>query len=242
MTLSKAIYIIALCNFWLMSLGGATLSAQNITLPIHLIPPQYLAQVNSIVERSDFQFQTTTVPKKVRLTTMETLFSHPRMSAAMWRYCQFQPGFFAFEESPTVFAIDDGRGLTGHLTLLYSAPGHRIYLVRGRAEAGRLKPFAPAVGAQMITSYRYWETANGFETQLETWTALDNRLLGFLAQPFRGYVKGRQDEFIAYINNNIALFGETAEQYPQEFRKKLPDESDLRVWEIFQSLFPSKSS
>jgi len=148
---------------------------------------------------------------------MEILFDHPRLSAAMWRHCQFAPSFFAFEEDPGTFSINDTKGLTGRLTLLYSVPGHRIYWVQGRAEAGRLKPFAPAVGAQMITSYRYWETEKGFETQLDTWTKLDNALLGFLAQPFHKYVQGRQDEFIAYINSNIALFGESTELNILEF-------------------------
>ena len=186
--------------------------------PIDLIPAAFRSQVQALVEQSDFQFQTSTVPKKVKVASMEMLFDHPRLSAAMWRHCQFTPSFFAFEEAPNTFSINDTKGLTGRLTLLYSVPGHRIYWVQGRAEAGRLKPFAPAVGAQMITSYRYWETEKGFETQLDTWTKLDNALLGFLAQPFRKYVQGRQDEFISYINNNIALFGESTEVNSTEFQ------------------------
>ena len=186
--------------------------------PIDLIPAAFRSQVQALVEQSDFQFQTSTVPKKVKVASMEMLFEHPRLSAAMWRHCQFTPSFFAFEEAPNAFFINDTKGLTGRLTLLYSVPGHRIYWVQGKAEAGRLKPFAPAVGAQMITSYRYWETDKGFETQLDTWTKLDNALLGFLAQPFRKYVQGRQDEFIGYINSNIALFGESTELNSIEFR------------------------
>ena len=186
--------------------------------PIDLIPAAFRSQVQALVEQSDFQFQTSTVPKKVKVASMEMLFDHPRLSAAMWRHCQFTPSFFAFEEAPNTFSINDTKGLTGRLTLLYSVPGHRIYWVQGKAEAGRLKPFAPAVGAQMITSYRYWETEKGFETQLDTWTKLDNALLGFLAQPFRKYVQGRQDEFISYINNNIALFGESTEVNSTEFQ------------------------
>ena len=185
--------------------------------PIDLIPAAFRSQVQALVEQSDFQFQTSTVPKKVKAASMEMLFDHPRLSAAMWRHCQFAPSFFAFEEAPNTFSINDTKGLTGRLTLLYSVPGHRIYWVQGKAEAGRLKPFAPAVGAQMITSYRYWETEKGFETQLDTWTKLDNALLGFLAQPFQKYVKGRQDEFIAYINSNIALFGESINLNIKEF-------------------------
>ena len=186
--------------------------------PIDLIPAPFRSQVQALVEQSDFQFQTSTVPKKVKVASMEMLFDHPRLSAAMWRHCQFTPSFFAFEEAPNTFSINDTKGLTGRLTLLYSVPGHRIYWVQGKAEAGRLKPFAPAVGAQMITSYRYWENEKGFETQLDTWTKLDNALLGFLAQPFRKYVQGRQDDFIGYINSNIALFGESTELNSIEFR------------------------
>jgi hypothetical protein len=101
--------------------------------------------------------------------------------------------------------------------------------VQGRAEAGRLKPFAPAIGAQMITSYRYWETDKGFETQLDTWTKLDNALLGYLAQPFRKYVRGRQDEFIAYINSNIALFGESIEVNGADFKNSIFLKSDPKI-------------
>ena len=197
--------------------------------PIDLIPAAFRSQVQALVEQSDFQFQTSTVPKKVKAASMEMLFDHPRLSAAMWRHCQFTPSFFAFEEAPNTFSINDTKGLTGRLTLLYSVPGHRIYWVQGKAEAGRLKPFAPAVGAQMITSYRYWETDKGFETQLDTWTKLDNALLGFLAQPFRKYVQGRQDEFIGYINSNIALFGESAEMNTAEFQASESIFSDSRI-------------
>ena len=169
---------------------------------------------------------------------MEMLFEHPRLSAAMWRHCQFAPSFFAFEETPNTFSINDTKGLTGHLTLLYSVPGHRIYWVQGKAEAGRLKPFAPAVGAQMITSYRYWETEKGFETQLDTWTKLDNALLGFLAQPFRKYVQGRQDEFIGYINSNIALFGESTELNAAEFQDSKLLSSDPRIQRDLSKIYP----
>ena len=205
--------------------------------PMDLIPDSYRSQVQVLVERSDFQFKTSTIPKKVKLSSMEKLFDHPRLSAAMWRHCQFTPSFFAFEEAPNTFSINDTKGLTGRLTLLYSVPGHRIYWVQGRAEAGRLKPFAPAVGAQMITSYRYWETEKGFETQLDTWTKLDNALLGFLAQPFRKYVQGRQDEFIGYINSNIALFGESTELNSIEFRDSGLILADPRIQRDFNRLY-----
>ena len=205
--------------------------------PIDLIPTAFRSQVQALVEQSDFQFQTSTVPKKVKVASMEILFDHPRLSAAMWRHCQYSPSFFAFEEASNTFSINDTKGLTGRLTLLYSVPGHRIYWVQGKAEAGRLKPFAPAVGAQMITSYRYWETEKGFETQLDTWTKLDNALLGFLAQPFRKYVQGRQDEFIGYINSNIALFGESIELNSIEFRDSDLILADPRIQRDFTRLY-----
>ena len=206
--------------------------------PIDLIPAASRSQVQALVEQSDFQFQTSTVPKKVKVASMEMLFEYPRLSAAMWRHCQFLPSFYAFEETPNTFFIDDTKGLTGRLILLYSVPGHRIYWVQGKAEAGRLKPFAPAVSAQMITSYRYWETNHGFQTQLDTWTKLDNVLLGFLAQPFRKYVQGRQDEFIGYINSNIALFGESIELNSIEFRDSDLILADPRTQRNFNWLNP----
>ena len=223
----------------LMSVASTlpTVAQGKKPFPIDLIPAAFRSQVQALVEQSDFQFQTSTVPKKVKVSSMEMLFDHPRLSAAMWRHCQFTPSFFAFEEAPNTFSINDTKGLTGRLTLLYSVPGHRIYWVQGRAEAGRLKPFAPAVGAQMITSYRYWETEKGFETQLDTWTKLDNALLGFLAQPFRKYVQGRQDEFIGYINSNIALFGESTELNSIEFRDSGFILADPRIQRDFNRLY-----
>ena len=224
--------------FLLSVMTAPLLTAQKKQyFPVDLIPDVYRTQVIAIVERSDFQFQTSTAPKKAKLSSMEILFDHPRMSAAMWRHCQFAPSFYAFEETPNTFFIDDTKGLTGRLVLLYSVPGHRIYWVQGKAEAGRLKPFAPAVSAQMITSYRYWETNQGFKTQLDTWTKLDNVLLGFLAQPFRRYVQGRQDEFITYINSNIALFGESLELNSSEFQDSKLISSDPRISRDFIKLY-----
>ena len=235
-----------LCSLWKFCISCLLFSAMTTApligqekkpFPIDLIPDSHRLQVQTLVVRSDFQFQTSTAPKKVKLSSMEILFDHPRMSSAMWRYCQFAPSFFAFEETPNTFFIDDAKGLTGRLVLLYSSPGHRIYWVQGRAEAGRLKPFAPAVSAQMITSYRYWESEKGFETQLETWTKLDNALLGFLAQPFRKYVKGRQDEFISYINSNIALFGESTELNTTEFKDSKLISSDPRIYRDYLKIY-----
>jgi len=89
----------------------------------------------------------------------------------------------------------------------------------------------------MITSYPYWDTEKGFETQWDTWTKLDNVLLGFLTQPFRKYVKGRQDEFIAYTNSNIAIFGESTELNTTEFKDSTLISSDPRVYRDFYKLY-----
>ena len=90
----------------------------------------------------------------------------------------------------------------------------------------------------MITSYPYWDTEKGFETQWDTWTKLDNVLLGFLTQPFRKYVKGRQDEFISYINSNIALFGESTELNAAEFQDSKLLSSDPRIQRDLSKIYP----
>lgn len=230
---------IHLFSFLLLVMSTLPVFAQGRKpFPIDLIPVAFRSQVQAIVEQSDFQFQTSTAPKKIEASFMEMLFDHPRISVAMWRHCQFTPSFFAFEESSNTFFIDDTKGLTGRLILLHSEPGYRIYWVQGAAEAGRLKPFAPAVSAQMITSYRYWETNKGFETQLDTWTKVDNALLGFLAQPFRKYVQRRQDEFIAYINNNIALFGATIKLNSEEYQNLELILVDPKIKKDISRLYP----
>lgn len=194
------------------------------------------ALVEGVVKRSDFTFETRTQPKRVRLAAMEKLFDHPRLGAAMWRHCQFVPGFYAFEHPDGSWSIDDTRGLKGTLTLLVTRPGLRVYYVEGRAEQGRLKtPFA--VGARMVSVYRYWEGPRGFESHLQTWTALDSALLGMVARPFRGYIRQRQDEFIAYINGNIATFGEFAAVSPQEFLGPIRREGDPVALRDFEKLF-----
>ena len=203
------------------------------------LPPAARAEALDILRRVDFSFETQTQPKRVRLATMEKLFDHPRLSAAMWRHCQFVPGFYAFIHPDGAWSIDDARGLRGTLRLVLQRPGHRVYLVEGRAESGRLKtPFA--VGAKMLTSYRYWEGPNGFETRLQTWTALDSALLGVMARPFRGYIKGRQDEFIAYINGNVATFGEFADLRPGDFHDPLKRDGDAVALREFETLFLGK--
>ncbi|WP_291273016.1 hypothetical protein [Geothrix sp.] len=210
-------------------------------------PPAFLAQLPpaareealDIVNRADFIFETQTQPKHVRLATMEKLFDHPRLSLAMWRHCQFVPSFYGFVHPDGAWSLDDGRGLRGTLRLVYQRPGHRVYLVEGRAEKGRLKtPFS--VGARMLTSYRYWESKRGFETHLQTWTALDSALLGVMARPFRGYIKGRQDEFIAYINGNVATFGEFADLSPREFQGPIKRDGDPVALREYEALFLRK--
>jgi hypothetical protein len=217
---------------------AATLQAQ-VPAFLDQLPPGARAEALDIVQRADFMFETQTQPKHVRLATMEKLFDHPVLGAAMWRYCQFVPAFYAFLHPDGAWSIDDTRGLRGTLRLVYRRPGHRVYLVEGRAEKGRLKtPFA--VGAKMLTSYRYWEGKNGFESRLQTWTALDSALLGLVARPFRGYIKKRQDEFIAYINGNVATFGEFAELSPRDFHGPLKRDGDPMALREFETLFPGK--
>jgi len=215
-----------------------------VAMALQAQTPSFLAQLKpaareealDIVKRSDFVFETRTQPKHVRLATMEKLFDHPRLASAMWRHCQFVPGFYAFIHPDGAWSIDDTRGLRGVLQMVYQAPGHRVYLVEGRAEKGRLKtPFA--VGARMLTSYRYWEGKNGFESHLQTWTALDSAILGVLSRPFRGYIKGRQDEFIAYINGNVATFGEFSELGPRDFFGPLKRDGDPVALREFEALF-----
>lgn len=223
MRLIPAVLLLAL-----LPLGGQ--------VPFDQLPPGMKEEAQDIFKRSDFAFETRTQPKKVRLTTMERLFDHPRLGAAMWRHCQFVPRFYAFQHGEREWSIDDTRGLRGTLRLVLYKPGMRVYLVEGRAEQGRLKtPFA--VGAKMLTIYRYWEGPNGFESRLQTWTALDSALLGFIAKPFRPYIRHRQDEFIAYINGNIAQFGEFAEASPQEFLEPLRREGDAVAVRQFEQLF-----
>ncbi len=215
-----------------------TLQAQ-VPAFLDQLPPGAQVEALDIVRRADFMFETQTQPKHVRLATMEKLFDHPVLGAAMWRYCQFVPAFYAFLHPDGAWSIDDTRGLRGTLRLVYRRPGHRVYLVEGRAEKGRLKTPFP-VGAKMLTSYRYWEGKNGFESRLQTWTALDSALLGLVARPFRGYIKGRQDEFIAYINGNVATFGEFAELNPREFHGPLKRDGDPMALREFEALFPGK--
>jgi hypothetical protein len=206
---------------------------------LNQLPPGAKAEALDIIQRADFVFETSTQPKQVHLATMEKLFDHPRLGAAMWRICQFVPSFYAFTHPDGAWSIDDTRGLKGTLRLVLQRPGHRVYLVEGRAERGRLKtPFA--VGARMLTSYRYWEGKNGFESHLQTWTALDSAILGVVSRPFRGYIKGRQDQFIAYINGNVATFGEFADLSPMDFYGPLKRDGDAVALHDFETIFMRK--
>lgn len=221
-----------------LTLLALTLQAETPDFLAKLAPAAQ-AEAQDIIKRADFAFDTRTQPKHVKLATMEKLFDHPVLGAAMWRYCQFVPAFYAFVHPDGAWSIDDTRGLRGTLRLVYRRPGHRVYLVVGRAERGRLKtPFA--VGAKMLTSYRYWEGKNGFESHLQTWTALDSALLGAVSRPFRGYIKGRQDEFIAYINGNIATFGEFADLNPADFHGALKRDGDAVALREFEMIFKSR--
>ncbi len=222
----------------LILLLSFTLRAQAPSF-LDQLPPSAQVEALDILKRADFVFETRTQPKQVRLTTMEKLFDHPILGAAMWRHCRFVPGFYAFLHPDGSWSIDDTRGLRGTLRLVYRRPGHRVYLVQGRAEQGRLKTPFP-VGARMLTSYRYWEGKHGFESHLQTWTALDSAVLGVLAKPFKGYIRGRQDEFIAYINGNVATFGEFAELSPRDFHGPLKQDGDPIALREFEALFLGK--
>jgi len=201
------------------------------------LPPAARAEALDIVKRADFVFETRTQPKHVRLATMEKLFDHPVLGAAMWRHCQFVPGFYAFIHPDGAWSIDDTRGLKGTLRLVFQRPGHRVYLVEGRADKGRLPVVPFSVGAKMLTSYRYWEGKNGFESHLHTWTALDSAVLGVMSRPFRPYIRGRQDEFIAYINGNVATFGEFADMSPRDFHGPLKRDGDSIALRDFEAIF-----
>lgn len=222
-------------QFLCLLLLASGLQAQK-ALPMDALEPQHRAAVQDILSRVDFTFQIRTQPRKVRLATVEKLYDRPRLCAAMWRYCQFAPRFYTFEVPPAAFTVDDLKGLHGTMTLIYKRPGYRIYIADGRVERGRMgNPMA--VGAKMVTAYSYREGANGLEGHLQTWTALDSALLGFLSRPFRSYIQKRQEEFIAYIFFNIAQGSEFAESHPQEFWEPLQRENDRVALAEFESAF-----
>lgn len=206
-------------------------------VPLEAMNPQHRALAQSILEKPDFSFETRTAPVKVQLATMEKLFDHPRVAAAMWRHCQFVPELYAFELPQDQLTVDDSRGLRGTLSLAYKRVGHRVYLIEGRVEKGRMNNPFP-VGANMVVVYRYWEGPKGFESHLQTWTTLDSALLSFVSRPFRSFIRQRQQEFITYINGNIAKGGEFAQIDPLEFRGPLRREGDPIAILQFDKIFP----
>lgn len=220
-------------------LAGICAPAPSQQLPLDRMEPGDRAQVEDILGRANFDFVSRTEPRRVRTATMEKLFDHPRMSVAMWRQCQFAPAFFAQEVSRRQWKLDDTLGLRADLRLIYGRPGWRIYLVDGVADKGRMgAPFA--VAARMVASYRYWQGAKGFESEIHTWTALDSALLGFMARPFYGHIKAKQDQFIAYITGNIASFGEAADLAPRDFLERLRQEGDTASLDEYEALFGSR--
>jgi len=220
----------------LLVLAGIRAPLAGQKLPLGEMAPGDRAQVEDILGRANFDFTSRTEPKRVRPATMEKLFDHPRMSVAMWRQCQFEPAFFAQETSPKEWSLNDLKGLRAGLRLVYAKPGWRIYLVDGTAEKGWHKS-PVSVSARMVASYRYWEGPKGFESEIHTWTALDSALLGFMARPFYGYIRSRQEQFITYTTANIAAFGEAAELAPGDFLERLRQEGDGDSLREFEALF-----
>ncbi|HJW34299.1 MAG TPA: hypothetical protein VJ505_13215 [Holophagaceae bacterium] len=227
-------------------LGAATLPLVAQTrpegsapIPFDQVNPAFRLDAQEVVTKAHFSFQARTQPRKVRVATMERIFDHPRMGVAMWRGCGFVPEFSAFVHPDGSWSLDDGRGLKATLWPILQRPGHRIYYVEGLVESGRLKnPWD--VRARMITSYRYWEEKGRYVSYLQSWTQLDSSLLGFAARPFHGFIKGRQEQFIEYINANIANFGEFAELAPQDFVGPLKQGGDPLALREFEQQFVRK--
>lgn len=227
------------CSPWLLGLAVCSCQLWG-QVPLEALSAPHRAWAQTILHKPDFTFETRTEPVSVRLATMEQLFDHPRLAAAMWRHCQFVPALFATELPGDQLTIDDSRGLRGTLTLAYRKPGMRVYLVDGRVEKGRMSnPFA--VGAKMVVVYHYWEGPQGFESHLQTWTSLDSALLSVLSRPFRSYIRRRQQEFIAYINGNIAKGGAFAQLDPLEFRGPIQREGDPVAIRQYERIFGATS-
>jgi hypothetical protein len=189
-----------------------------------------------IIRSPDFTFQTTTQPTHVRVVTMEKLFDHPRLAAAMWRECQFVPKLYAFALPARGLIVDDAHGLRGTMTLAYREPGLRVYLIEGRVERGRMgNPFP--VGAKMVVIYKYGEGPKGFQSHLQTWTTLDSALLGALTRPFRKFIQRRQEQFMGYIMGNMAKGGEFAENTFDDFLGPIEREGDSIAVRQFHETF-----
>lgn len=205
-------------------------------IPMEALAPHHRVEVQDILDRLDFQFQIRTQPQQVRLATVDKLYDRPRLAAAMWRSCAFVPTLYAVELPDHAFWVSDGRGLSGTMTLIHQRPGFRVYVADGHVARGRMgNPVG--VGAKMVTVYRYWEGPRGFETHLQTWTALDSALLGFLSRPFRNYIQRRQEEFIGYIFHNIAQGGKFATLDPESFREPVRREGDPVAIRQFEEAF-----
>ena len=216
----------------LLSLPG-TLRGQ-VPLDQMTLPNRLAAQ--EILRKPDFTFQTNTQPANVRLVTMEKLFDHPRLAAAMWRECQFSPRLYAFALPAKGLMVDDANGLRGTMTLALREPGVRVYLIEGRVERWRMGNQFP-VGAKMVIIYKYKEGAKGFQSHLQTWTTLDSAILGAVTRPFRKYIQRRQDEFMAYIMGNMAKGGEFAESSHDDFLGPLKREGDPLAVRQFTEVF-----
>ncbi|HPS68764.1 MAG TPA: hypothetical protein PLA48_13005 [Holophaga sp.] len=211
-------------------------AAAQAPFPMERVPVAYQAAVQAVVKHADFTFETTTKPSRVRLETMEKLFDHPSLAAAMWRHCRFVPSLYAFEQPGKNLTVDDGKGLHGTLYLVNQQPGMRIYYIEGRVEKGRMNnPFA--VGAKMVVVYRYWKGGEGFQSHLNTWTSLDSAILSLVTRPFRKYIRFRQEEFIAYITMNISQGGEFAQLHPAEFGDPIKQEGDPVAVKQFVQVF-----
>jgi len=192
--------------------------------------------VQEIMRKPDFTFQATTEPRRVRLATMEKLFDHPRLAAAMWRECQFSPRLYAFALPARGLIVDDANGLRGTMTLAFREPGERVYLIEGRVERWRMgNPFP--VGAKMVIIYKYKEGPKGFQSHLQTWTTLDSAVLGAVTRPFRKYIQRRQEEFMGYIMGNMAKGGEFAESSHDDFLGPLKREGDPIAVRQFMEVF-----
>lgn len=223
------------CLRWLL-LSLALSGGLRGQVPLDKMSLANRIMAEEIVRSPDFTFQTTTPPAHVRVVTMEKLFDHPRLAAAMWRECQFVPSLYAFALPARGLIIDDAHGLRGTMTLAYREPGMRVYLIEGRVERGRMgNPFP--VGARMVVIYKYGQGPKGFQSHLQTWTTLDSALLGALARPFRKFIQRRQEQFMGYIMGNMAKGGEFAESSYEDFLGPIEREGDPVAIHQFHEIF-----
>src|SRR5208337_1679721 len=99
------------CRPWLLTLlllPGALWGQSALDkVPLEKMNLSNQIQALAILRKPDFSFLTTTAPANVRLATMEQLFDHPRLAAAMWRECQFVPKLYAFALPARGLIVDD---------------------------------------------------------------------------------------------------------------------------------------